>query len=155
MVQPRDGKLLGEQALRRYRIPRHRNPGQLTQRLQVPKAGIAGDAHDRGCKIVTRAVHTIQESRLLELADRHIESHCGKPRLQHLLEWCLAAAHGQNLETGPGSVAALEQAAGGIGCERQRLLADVIRQAWWYRTRGDRGKPEQISVDNLLAIDGE
>ena len=84
--------------MRGNRIGRHRNAGEIAERLEIAEADIPWDAHDRGGKVVTGSVHTTQECRQLELPNRHIESYRGEARLQHLLERGFAAADREQLK---------------------------------------------------------
>src|SRR5207249_11583458 len=100
VIQPEDRLPLREHALRGSGVPRYGNSCEILERLQKPETDISGNAHDRGREIVAWAVHTIQKCRQLELPDRHLKSNRGEPRLEHLLERRLAAAHRHEFEPG-------------------------------------------------------
>src|SRR5437773_6239727 len=98
VIQPDDRLPLREHALRRSGVRGYGDSREILERLEKAEPQVAGNAHDRGREIVSRAVHTTQKCRQLELPHAHLKTHRGESRLEHLPEPGYAATNRYQLE---------------------------------------------------------
>ena len=99
VIQECDWHRIVKHSLGEDRIRWRLETGEFTQRRQaLTQSQVAGDSHYCCLEIGVPAVDPVEKGGELELANGDLDTCPGELGLDHLLQRCLAAADGQQLE---------------------------------------------------------